>query len=691
MGFMERLRDRISDLPRSGKYVVMMSADAVLLPAALWLAFLLKYGSSTYWVSGASWLFAGVAAASLAIFTALRVYRSAVRYLGLREIASLMAGAVASASIVWLLGEATGVQAVSLSVAVIYALLALAWLGGSRLLARRLLLPGRGYCERVAVYGAGEAGVRLARALTPDSGLTVAAFVDDKKELQRSLIDGRPVLSPKVLRDLVRDRGISRVLLAIPTASRRRRAEIIQQVERLGLRVQTVPDLADLVNGQARVEDIREVDAGDLLGRDPVAPQERLIEACIRGKVVLVTGAGGSIGAELCRQIARLGPRRLVLLDLSELALYHIDRELRALEERDGFPLELAALLGSVQDQQRLREILRAYGVQTVYHAAAYKHVPIVERNVTAAVRNNVLGTWSAAEAALECRVETFVLVSTDKAVNPTNVMGATKRMAEMALQGLQQHSTHTRFCMVRFGNVLESSGSVVPLFREQIRRGGPVTVTHPEIIRYFMTIPEAAQLVLQAGAMAQGGDVFVLDMGQPVRIADVARRMIHLSGLTVRDEAEPDGDIEIQFTGLRPGEKLYEELLIGKKVTATEHPMILRATEHCLPWNDLLDLLDELLIVVADTDVPAVRELLQRAVCEYRPSVEVVDEVWRQRAPEPGTVLPRSCYDENGGQSRHRGAVASLSDSRGGHPRSGQRMPRSGSSQRPASSAPGA
>ena len=688
---MERLRCRMSGLSRTGKYLVMMSADAVLLPAALWFAFLLKYDSPARWPSGAPWLFVGAAVSSLAIFATLRIYRSAVRYIGLREIAALVAGALGSASLVWLLGTFAGAQAVPVSVAVIYALVALAWLGGSRLLARRLLLPGRGYCERVVVYGAGEAGVRLARALTPDSGLTVAAFVDDKQELQRSLIDGLPVLSPRVLPNLTRDRGVSRVLLAMPTASRRRRAEIIQQIERLGLRVQTVPDLADLVNGQARVEDIREVDAGDLLGRDPVAPQQHLIEACIRDKVVLVTGAGGSIGAELCRQIARLGPRRLVLLDLSELALYHIDRELRALAERDGFELELTALLGTVQDEQRLREVLRAYAVQTVYHAAAYKHVPIVEHNVVAAVRNNVLGTWSAAEAALDCRVETFVLVSTDKAVNPTNVMGATKRMAEMVLQGLQQHSEHTRFCMVRFGNVLESSGSVVPLFREQIRRGGPVTVTHPEIIRYFMTIPEAAQLVLQAGAMATGGDVFVLDMGQPVRIADVARRMVHLSGLTVRDEAQPDGDIEICFTGLRPGEKLYEELLIGTSVTGTGHPMIMRATEHSLPWNDLLDLLDELLIASGDADVPAVRDVLQRAVREYRPHVEVVDEVWRQRAPGSGADVPRSRYDGNGEQSRHRGAVASLSDSRGAHPRSGQRMPTSGSSQRTASSAPGA
>jgi FlaA1/EpsC-like NDP-sugar epimerase len=633
---MERLRCKLSGLPRSGKYMVMMWADAVLVPLALFLAFALKYDSLAHGLERNPWLYVGAVVASLAIFAALGLYRSVVRYIGLREIAALIAGSVGSAAVVWVLGQTIAWRPVSASVVVIYALVALAWVGGSRLLVRRFLVPARGFGEKVVIYGAGEAGVRLARALTPDSGLTVAAFVDDKRQLQRGLIDGLPVLSPEVLPALVRDRGVTRVLLALPTASRRRRAEIILRIEGLGLRVQTVPDLNDLVNGQARVEEIREVDASDLLGRDPVPPQEHLFTACVRDKVVLVTGAGGSIGSELCRQIARLQPRRLVLLELSELALYHIDRELRAMAERDGFALELSSLLGSAHNGPRVREILQAYGVQTVYHAAAYKHVPIVEHNVIVAVHNNVLGTWHAAEAALDAGVETFVLVSTDKAVNPTNVMGATKRMAEMVLQGLQQRSRRTKFCMVRFGNVLESSGSVVPLFREQIRRGGPVTVTHPEIIRYFMTIPEAAQLVLQAGSMAQGGDVFVLDMGQPVRIADVARRMVHLSGLTVREETNPDGDIEIRYTGLRPGEKLYEELLIGDNVTGTEHPMIMRAMEHSLPWEEMQDLLGELVIVSGDADVPAVRDLLQRGVREYWPNAEVVDDVWCRRDREP-------------------------------------------------------
>jgi FlaA1/EpsC-like NDP-sugar epimerase len=632
---MDHLRRRIADLSRPSKRLVMLLADAGIVPAALWIAFALKYDSLAHGLGRSAWLYVGAVIASLAIFAALGLYRSVVRYIGPGAILVVVAGAAASATVVYALGQLPALRPVPASVALIYALVALTWVGGSRVLARWLLVSTRTRGERVVIYGAGEAGVQLARSIGPASGLSVAAFVDDKKQLQGGVIDGVRVLPAERLPALVADQSISRVLLAMPTASRRRRAEIIRQVEVLGVRVQTVPRLGDLVSGEARVEEVRDVDASDLLGRDAVLPRERLFETCVRDKVVLVSGAGGSIGSELCRQIARLGPRRLVLLEMSELALYQIDRELRALAAREGFALELTSLLGNVHHEVRLREILQACGVQTVYHAAAYKHVPIVEHNVVASVHNNVFGTWHAAEAALECEVETFVLVSTDKAVNPTNVMGATKRMAEMVLQGLQQRSTRTRFCMVRFGNVLESSGSVVPLFREQIRRGGPLTVTHPDVIRYFMTIPEAAQLVLHAGAMAEGGDVFVLDMGQPVRIADLARRMVHLSGLTVRDESSPDGDIEIQYTGLRPGEKLYEELLIGNSVTGTEHPMIMRAREHSLPWERMQELLQQLRLVLAEGDVRAAREILLQGVREYRPSGEIVDDIWCRRESE--------------------------------------------------------
>jgi FlaA1/EpsC-like NDP-sugar epimerase len=400
--------------------------------------------------------------------------------------------------------------------------------------------------------------------------------------------------------------------------------------------VQTVPDIEQLVTGSANLADLREVDVSDLLGRDAVPPNPGLFDACIRDTVVMVTGAGGSIGSELCRQIIGLGPKRLVLFEMSELALYNIERELRAFAETNSLPVELVGLIGNAHDRLRLREILIAYRIQTVYHAAAYKHVPIVERNVIAGINNNVISTWYAAEAAHEAEVETFVLVSTDKAVNPTNVMGATKRFAEIVLQGLQRRGSKTRFCMVRFGNVLASSGSVVPLFNEQINAGGPVTVTHPEVIRYFMTIPEAAQLVIQAGSMAEGGDVFVLDMGKPVRIGDLARRMIHLAGLTVRDEQHPDGDIEISYTGLRPAEKLYEELLIGNNVTGTEHPMILRAIEHSLPWDRVQELLNEIMSAMSRFDCQRSLQILSDVVAEYTPAPQAHDLVWARQMTMP-------------------------------------------------------
>jgi FlaA1/EpsC-like NDP-sugar epimerase len=431
---------------------------------------------------------------------------------------------------------------------------------------------------------------------------------------------------------LIEEFGVSRVLLALPSVSRRRRLEIINNLEQFPVHVQTMPDTADLASGNARVDDIREVDITDILGRDPVPPNPKLLDACIRGKSVMVTGAGGSIGSELCLQIAGLGPKRLVLLDLSEAALYSIDQTLQDLGQRKLLNVEIIALIGSAHHQNRVREVLETYAVETVYHAAAYKHVPLVEHNMIEGVHNNVFGTLHTAEAAIAAGVKSFVLVSTDKAVLPTNVMGATKRFAELVLQGLNRRGSGTTFSMVRFGNVLASSGSVVPLFREQIRNGGPVTVTHPEIVRYFMTIPEAASLVIQAGSMGTGGDVFVLDMGQPVRIRDLAEKMIHLMGLTIRDDDHPDGDIEISYTGLRPAEKLYEELLIGSNVAGTEHPRIMRAEEECLPWEELKSLVDQLWHACQRLDCARAREVLQHAMVGYTPTKEVEDLVWRQR-----------------------------------------------------------
>ena len=471
---------------------------------------------------------------------------------------------------------------------------------------------------------------RLSTVLSTTRAFDPLVFIDDNKSLHGRMVNGIKVFAPEQLPVLIKDRSIDRVLLALPSLSRRRRREILSALEPLGVHVQTVPEFEQLVTGDATVGDIREVDVCDLLGRDSVPPKAGLFDACIRDRVVMVTGAGGSIGSELCRQIIGLGPKRLVLFEMSELALYNIERELRTMAEQNSLRVELVGLIGNGHHKVRMREIFLAYRVQTVYHAAAYKHVPIVEQNVVEGIYNNVIATWHTAEAAHETEVETFVLVSTDKAVNPTNVMGATKRFAEIVLQGLHHRGTKTRFCMVRFGNVLASSGSVVPLFNEQIKAGGPVTVTHPEVIRYFMTIPEAAQLVIQAGSMADGGDVFVLDMGKPVRICDLARRMIHLMGLTVRDDQHPDGDIEIAYTGLRPAEKLYEELLIGNNVTGTQHPMILRAIEHFLPWERVQTMLDELVAGMGRFDCQRSLQLLSEVVVEYKPAPESHDLVCR-------------------------------------------------------------
>jgi FlaA1/EpsC-like NDP-sugar epimerase len=534
-----------------------------------------------------------------------------------------------------LVNLALGERGIAFTAIAVYWALALVYVGGSRIVVRNLLDTRRIGADRAIIYGAGSAGAQCVAALRLSGQFDPVAFLDDDTSLQGSIVAGVEVFPPSDLRRLIEEESAKVLMLALPSQSRRRRQEILKSLEPFAVRVMTVPDISALLSGTARVEDVRDVEAGDLLGRDPVPPNEKLFEACIRGKVVMVTGAGGSIGSELCRQIVRLRPRRLVLFEMSEVALYAIDRELRLLIERDRLDLELASILGNAHHKYRVREVIHAYGVQTVYHSAAYKHVPIVEQNVIEGIHNNVISTWYTAEAALECGVETFVLISTDKAVNPTNVMGATKRLAEMVLQGLHHRGGRTKFCLVRFGNVLESSGSVVPLFREQIRLGGPVTVTHRDVIRYFMTIPEAAQLVLQAGAMAQGGDVFVLDMGKPIRIADLARRMISLSGLTVRDEANPDGDIEIQFTGLRPAEKLFEELLIGTNVSGTEHPMIMRAMEHSLSWEAMQALLHDLLVAMEQFDVRAARQLLLYGVQEYRPSTDLADQVFCRRENE--------------------------------------------------------
>jgi FlaA1/EpsC-like NDP-sugar epimerase len=632
--WIERFANRLAHLPRSQKRLLMLGADVVGLPLMMWAAVTLRFGTFHHDVVGTEWVYAVALLTSIPVFIRLGLYRAVIRFLGPKAIFAVLSGVTFSVVLLTAILLVWPHRAIPVSAIPIYWAFALIFVGGSRFLVRGLLnFRWSNGTQRVVIYGAGGAGVQLATGLARSGRYHPIAFLDDNMSLQGSTINGLEVFPARELPNLVRDEGVAAVFLALPSQTRRRRQEILKAIEPLNLLVQTVPDYADILAGHARVEDVRDVDAGDLLGRDPVPPNARLLGACIQGKVVMVTGAGGSIGAELCRQIIRLRPAQLLLFEMSELALYNIDRELRILIASEGLTVDLVPLLGDAHHKHRVREILQTYGVQTIYHAAAYKHVPIVEQNVIEGIYNNLFSTWNAAEAALEARVETFVLISTDKAVNPTNVMGATKRFAEIVLQGLQARGSHTRFCMVRFGNVLESSGSVVPLFREQIRKGGPVTVTHKDVIRYFMTIPEAAQLVLQAGSMGQGGDVFVLDMGKPVRIADLAKRMISLMGLTVRDDENPDGDVEIVYTGLRPAEKLFEELLIGNNVTGTEHSMIMRAMEHSLPWSTVQQVLDELSGALTRFDCDRARQLLMQTVAEYRPTGDIQDLVWSRKA----------------------------------------------------------
>lgn len=591
----------------------------LLLPGRLGINEIVPLGASTLFIT-------------ILVARHLGFYHSIVRYLGMGLAVASIKVVMSSATALALSAYLTGLAGTSFRLAIIHGAIFGLYLVGSRYLAQHFLVRRNRGKEKVIVYGAGEAGDQVVRAMQNGDTFSPVAFVDDQMSLQGKRVSGLLVYSRDDLVQLIEQSDVSQVLLAMPSISRRARREIISALEPLSVYVQTIPDINDLITGRARVDDIRDVDVNDLLGRDAVPPEQELLQANITEQSVMVTGAGGSIGSELCRQILALEPNMLVLFDLSEYALYKINKELLELREKLGIDCEIKALLGSVHHEHRVREIMLTFRVNTVYHAAAYKHVPLVEENLLEGVHNNVFGTLHTAMAAMEADVETFVLISTDKAVSPTNVMGATKRLAELVLQAVQDQKSSICFSMVRFGNVLESSGSVVPLFREQIRAGGPVTVTHRDIIRYFMTIPEAAQLVIQAGALATGGDVFVLDMGKPVRILDLAKRMIRLMGLSVRNDENPDGDIEIAFTGLRPAEKLYEELLIGSDVTGTRHPRIMRANEEYIPVETLRHLIREISTASERLDRHKVREVMLRCVSGYAPTGGIEDVVFVAR-----------------------------------------------------------
>lgn len=633
----DSLARRVTTLPRSAKRMVMLLADVVALPCcaviATWL--ITPIGEAWSW-----WMLLAPLLVGIPVLKMFGFYRSVVRFMGLELIVEAFKSVTMTSAVLALTVGFLSGWSIALRNSVAFWLLAIVYVAGSRMVVRLLLRSRQVTGDRVVIYGAGDAGVHLASAISGRGEFTLIGFVDDNPALQGAVINGLEVHPPRALPSLIAEFDVSRVLLALPSIRRRRRQRIINQLEKLPVHVQTMPDFNDLISGKAHVDDIQEVDIADLLGRDVVPPVPELLDACIKGKSVMVTGAGGSIGAELCTQIIRLAPKNLILMELSEVALYRIDQVLAEIKDRESLSVKVVPLIGSVHHKTRVREVLTAYAVETVYHAAAYKHVPLVEHNMIEGIHNNVFGTLHTAEAAIEAGVASFVLVSTDKAVKPTNVMGATKRLAELVLQSLSQETRETVFSIVRFGNVLESSGSVVPLFREQIRNGGPVTVTHPDIYRYFMTIPEAASLVLQAGSMATGGDVFVLDMGQPVRISDLAEKMIHLMGLTIRDDDNPDGEVEILYTGLRPAEKLYEELLIGDNVMGTEHRRIMRAEEDALSRSELVPVLEQLWNACQALDCAKARQLLLNGAVGYAPTEEVGDLVWRARNPEPAAKV---------------------------------------------------
>lgn len=665
---MDTLRSALLGLPRRYKRLLQVVTDILLVWASLWLAFVVRLGIDEMAspLRDHGWLFAWAPVVAIPLFVHFGLYRAVMRYFGNDALIAIIKAVTLSALILgviiyWSSGYA---HVVPRSITFNFWWLSLILVGGLRLMLRQYFL-GDWFSvaaqhvpfatrddgmPKVAIYGAGAAGNQLVTALRMGRVMRPVAFIDDDASITDRVICGLHVFSPRHIQRMIDLTGADELLLALPSITRARRREIIAGLEGLPLHVRSIPGFMDLASGRVKVDDIQEVGIADLLGRDAVPAQSDLLSRCVHKQVVLVTGAGGSIGAELCRQILGLEPTVLLLLEHGEYNLYSILSELEQRVARESLPTTVLPILGSVRNPHQLLDVMKTWRVDTVYHAAAYKHVPMVEHNIAEGVHNNVFGTLNAAQAAVQAGVANFVLISTDKAVRPTNVMGSTKRLAEMVLQALSKESApvlfggngdvtlgnSTRFTMVRFGNVLGSSGSVIPLFHRQIRDGGPVTVTHPKITRYFMTIPEAAQLVIQAGSMGQGGDVFVLDMGEPVRIVELAEKMIHLSGYSVRSEANPHGDIAIEYSGLRPGEKLYEELLIGDNVVATRHPMIMCANEDLLPWETLKERLHQLLAALEVDDYARVRVMLRETVAGYAPDGEIVDWIYQQRRLDP-------------------------------------------------------
>lgn len=639
---MKKCLTSLFQLPRFSKQIISIVIDSFAILSALVLAYWIRLGEAPAEISEIAFDTAILTVFStvlltIAIFASLGLYRAMLRYMTVQVVSQVIIGSLGSSLVLILVGYFID-GFVPRSIPFIYAGLLTLFCAGGRLLMRAIVVDYVSNINkgRVLIYGAGSAGRQLASALKTSEENRVCGFIDDEKALQGSVIQGLPVYSFDKAQAVIDQDRIQRVLLALPRVSRAQRKKIIDTLLPLTVEVLSVPTIEEMLKDDQEIQSVREVPVEDLLGRDPVPPRKDLLVQDIEGKAVMVTGAGGSIGSEICRQVLKNNPKTLVLFELTELALYSIDKELQEYVTKNDLPVRIVPLLGSVQRVNRLEKTMRAFGVQTIYHAAAYKHVPMVEFNVVEGVRNNVFGTYYTAKAAMQSGVETFVLISTDKAVRPTNVMGASKRMAELAIQAMAKkcinENLSTRFSMVRFGNVLGSSGSVIPLFKKQIVEGGPITITHKDITRYFMTIPEASQLVIQAGAMAEGGDVFVLDMGEPVKIVDLAENLIRLSGLVPKTEQDPYGDVEITFTGLRPGEKLYEELLVGEEELDTEHSQIKRANEVYLPYEEFMTYLDKMDQASHDYQHQKIRELLLELPLQFNPTDDINDLVWNEK-----------------------------------------------------------
>jgi FlaA1/EpsC-like NDP-sugar epimerase len=644
----KNLLNKFFEIPRVYKRVVTIILDILMMVVAVIAAFFIRDDLNN-WLSLPLYYCVGITiVGSIFVWSRIGLYKAVIRFIDTKVLSTIFLGAVIS-GIIFILSAYFLKPAMPRSVPFIYITLLLIFVGGSRLVIRGLITAQDSKSRLpVIIYGAGSSGRQLALSLQHGVEFQPVAFVDDKLELQQMSISGMRVYPRNQLVDLVGKYNVTKVLLAIPSASAQQRKKIISEFDALSVEVLTIPGTADLVSGKLQIDTLRKVDIIDLLGREAVKPIDRLFRRCIENKTVMVTGAGGSIGSELCRQIINQNPQILVLFESSEFALYAIEKELNEIALKYQLSMRIIPVLGNVIDDVLVTSVIRSYAVKTIYHAAAYKHVPIVENNVVSGIRNNVWGTKTCAQAASKCGVENFVLISTDKAVRPTNVMGSSKRLAELVLQALaakeqakDDAQAKTNFSMVRFGNVLGSSGSVVPLFKKQIAEGGPVTITHRDITRYFMTIPEAAQLVIQAGAMGQGGEVYVLDMGKPVKINDLAKKMIQLTGLTVKSELVPDGDIEITYTGLRPGEKLYEELLIGGNVEGTGHERIMKAKEVSMSWADLTQLLSDLEQSMSEFDIDAVRQLLIKAPLGFNPSSAIADNLWLAKNKADGVTAP--------------------------------------------------